>query len=385
MKHVTKGAKNYLSQIPTRDEDLYLCLYEAAHNASRGKRRTVDQAKFMAREKENLEILANDIICRRYKPSRSKAFIIHRPVMREIFAAPFRDRVVHHFLYGIVAPWWNARFIRDSYSCQEGKGNLDGVTRMQKYMRSALEESYRETGQRTAWIVQEDIQGFFMSLNREMLFEMAAKGLAKQFSHRGWLYEVCEYLWREIIFDDPTKGVIRCGKKSDWDKLPKRKSLFGQPPGQGIVIGNLTSQELSNICLDVLDRYVTEELGIRRYGRYVDDFYMILTGEEYEELMPKLRNKISLKLDELGLKLHPGKEYIQPVTHGANFLGWRAFPYRRLPSKRLTKNFREAARLVAAGEVDEETIISHLGMLQHGDTKKMIDKVFKEQGWDYQF
>ena len=385
MKVVTKGAKNYLSQIPTGDEDLDCCLYEAAHNASRGKRRTVDQAKFMARGKENLEILTNDIIARRYKPGRSKAFIIHEPVIREIFAANFRDRVVHHFLYGIVAPWWNVRFIRDSYSCQEGKGNLDGISRMQKKMRSAMEENYRETGQRMAWIVQEDIQGFFMSLNRQMLYDMAIDGLKKQFPRGGWLYDVCEYLWHEIIFDDPTKGAVRCGKRSDWDKLPKRKSLFGQPPGQGIVIGNLTSQELSNICLDTLDRHVTGELSIRRYGRYVDDFYMILTEAEYEELMPELRDKIRLKLGELGLKLHPGKEYIQPVSHGANFLGWRAFPYRKIPSKRLVRNFREAARLVAEGEVDEDTIISHLGMLQHGDTRKMIERVFGEQGWDYRF
>ena len=40
------------------------------------------------------------------------------------------------------------------------------------------------------------------------------------------------------------------GHLSDWKGLPKNKSLFWQPPGQGIVIGNLTSQLLSNIYLD---------------------------------------------------------------------------------------------------------------------------------------
>lgn len=385
MRIVTKKAKNFLRQIPICDEDLFCCLFEAAENASRGKRRTVDQARFMKRHKENIEILANDIINRQYKPSRSKAFIIHKPVIREIFAATFRDRVVHHFLYGIVAPWWNVRFIRDSYSCQEGKGNLDGVARMQKYMRQAMEENYRKTGRKKAWIVQEDIKGFFMSLNREMLFKMAVEGLDKQFPKKGWLYETCKYLWKEIIFDEPTKGVRRCGKRSDWNDLPKRKSLFGQPKGQGIVIGNLTSQLLSNICLNYLDVYVTRTLGIKRYGRYVDDFYMVLTEEEYEKLMPELRGKIGVKLGELGLELHPAKEYIQPVSHGANFLGWKVFPYRKLPSERLIRNFRESAKLVAAGEVDEETIISHMGMLRHGDTKKIVYRVFNNNGWRYKY
>ncbi|MBQ3468119.1 RNA-directed DNA polymerase [Candidatus Saccharibacteria bacterium] len=385
MRLVEKKAKNYLRQIPTCDEDLFCCFYEAATNASRGKRRTVDQAKFMNREKENLKILVDDVIHRRYKPSPSKAFIIFKPVIREIFAATFRDRVIHHFLYGIVAPWWNARFIRDSYSCQEGKGNLDGVMRMQKYMRSAENENYRKTGRKQAILLQFDIKGFFMSLNRKMLYQMAIEGLDKQFPRGGWLYETCKYLWHEIIFDDPAKEARRCGRRADWAKLPKRKSLFCQPEGQGIVIGNLTSQLLSNICLHKLDIYITRELGVKRYGRYVDDFYLILTEEEYVRMMPELRGKIAAKLAELGLELHPDKEYIQPISHGANFLGWRVFPYRRLPSKRLSENFREAARLVVAGQVDEETIISHLGMLQHGDARKMVYEVFQKNGWDYKY
>lgn len=385
MRLVKKKTKNYLRQIPTNPSDMFLCLFEAAHNASRGKRRTHDQARFMKRYRENIEVLAEDINNRRYETSPSKAFIIFKPVIREIFAATFRDRVVHHFLYGIVAPWWNERFIRDSYSCQEGKGNLDGVARMQKKMRSAMEENYRKTGRKEAMLLQFDIKGFFMSMNREMLYKLAVEGLDKQFPGGGWLYETCRYLWYVIIFDDPAKRAKKCGRISDWQKLPKRKSLFCQPAGQGIVIGNLTSQLLSNICLHKFDLYITETLGIKRYGRYVDDFYIVLTEEEYKEMMPELRGKIKEFLKDMGLELHPDKEYIQPVRHGANFLGWKVLPFRKVASKRLVKNFCQAARLIAEGQVDEETMISHLGMLKHGNTKRLVCRVFDKSGWEYKY
>lgn len=50
--------------------------------------------------------------------------------------------------------------------------------------------------------------------------------------------------------------------------------------GRGIVIGNLTSRLLSNIYLDQLDRYVKFELGHKHYGRYFDNFYILVKMNE---------------------------------------------------------------------------------------------------------
>lgn len=96
------------------------------------------------------------------------------------------------------------------------------------------------------------------------------------------MYELCEYLWKEVIFDNPCLGVRIAGKKSNWDCLPYDKSLFHQPPGQGIVIGNLTSQLLSNIMLNDFGWYVKKKLGFAFYGRYVDDFFVVVGEVEYE-------------------------------------------------------------------------------------------------------
>ena len=62
--------------------------------ARKGKRKTVDENKFEIKLYENILQLADDIMSKEYSPSRGICFVTHRPVIREIFGAPFRDRVV---------------------------------------------------------------------------------------------------------------------------------------------------------------------------------------------------------------------------------------------------------------------------------------------------
>lgn len=334
-------------------------LLRAYLTARKGKRKTLDEHKFEVNDLENLVQLRDDILERRYHPSRGVAFIIRKPVIREIFAAPFRDRVVHHFLYNMVAEWWDRRFIYDSYSCRVGKGTLFGVKRLEKQMR-AVSNSYKER----AYVIKLDLSGYFMSLSRERLMERIDFGLLRQFSKKGPIYEVVRYLWQEVIFDDPIKGVRRTGDLSEWKDLPREKSLFNQEPGRGVVIGNLSSQLLSNIYLDQLDRFVKFELGYRYYGRYVDDFFILVREEDFAQAKRDIL-AIEKYLEGLELRLHPRKRYIQPIERGVPFLGAVVYPYHTIAGKRLRRNFYEGARLVALGRKDFQTIESYLGHLCH--------------------
>ena len=91
---------------------LLLELYVAYLEARRGgKRGTFDEHKFEVYEFENLVSLRDSLIDRTYRPSRGTAHIIYNPVIREIFAASFRDRIIHHWMYDIVYDWWDRRFI----------------------------------------------------------------------------------------------------------------------------------------------------------------------------------------------------------------------------------------------------------------------------------
>lgn len=358
---------------------LLMQLNVAYHEARKGKRSTSDENIFELNATENLINLRDSIIERTYKPSRGIAFVVKRPVTREIFAAPFRDRVIHHFLYDMVADWWDRRLIYDSYSCRKGKGVLFGVQRLAKHIREVTEGYTKE-----AYVIKLDIQGYFMSLSRQRLMEKIEWGLKRQFPEGGELCRTLRYLWREIIFDDPTDHVRRRGKISNWDKLPRSKSLFCQPPGQGIVIGNLSSQLLSNLYLDVLDRFITMKLGYKHYGRYVDDFYMIVPAEQFEQAKRDVK-VIEDFLAGIGLTLHPKKRYIQNVKRGVPFLGVIVYPGRIIPGRRIVQFFRDAAWLYTQNVVDERSIMSYLGHMKYMDAKKIQKKIFDEYGWDYRY
>ena len=86
----------------TTTDKLLLDLYKAYKDARRHKRSKQDQLRFERYYERNLIALRDAILARRYKPGPCKCFIIHDPKMREILAALFRDRVVHHLLYNYV-------------------------------------------------------------------------------------------------------------------------------------------------------------------------------------------------------------------------------------------------------------------------------------------
>ena len=147
----------------------------------------------------------------------------------------------------------------------------------------------------------------------------------------------------------------------------------------------IAAKLVSNIMLDQLDRYIYYELGYKRYGRYVDDFYIVVTAEELAQLKKDI-SKIDMFLKgELELTLHPKKRYLQEVHKGVEFLGAVVYPNHLAPSKRFKNNFYKAAAEVGMGYRDVNSIISYLGLFKHYDSKKFSKRVFDYYGWDYSF
>jgi|GEM_PF-324443 len=347
------------------------------YDARKHKRRTYDECRFEIDASQNLFRLTSSITRGTYAPSRSITFVTYRPVPREIFAAPFRDRVVHHFIFRHCYPWWNEHFIADSYSCREGKGTLEAVRRCSRNMRRVTRNFSRP-----ARVLKFDIKSFFMSLPRFELYKRALWGLEQQFPERGELFYLLRFLWYRIIMDNPAHRARRRGDPKNWTdgRLPKGKSMFHQKPGIGIVIGNLTSQLLSNVYLNELDQFITKKLGYKYYGRYVDDFYIFVTVEDYLKLKKQVK-LISEFLKLLKLELHSKKRYDQPVEHGVGFIGAKIYPYRVIPSKRLIRNFRVAMRMVESGIRGPDTVVSYLGLLKWYDSTKVIEAGFRAVAW----
>jgi RNA-directed DNA polymerase len=370
----------------------FASVYRFFFDCRRRKRGTINAIKFEIDLLENLFSLALDLQKGSYQPSRSVCFVTTRPKNREIFAADFRDRVVHHLVVDELEKIWEPRFIFDSFSSRSGKGIHMAAKRLQQFMLKATCNR-----KKTAWFLQLDIRSFFMGIDKDILFNIFEQDSAyASDSEKNTLL----YLLHRIIFHDCTKNFYYKGNIAMLDMIPAHKSLFKIPGGQGLPIGNLTSQFFANVYLNKLDQYIKHQLKCRYYLRYVDDF--ILVSQNREQLADWYHRIETFLTTQLALSLKPGSR-IKRVSDGADFLGYIIRPNYMLVRKRVVNNLK--SRLaefrsemvkkegIANIEVEkyamnpekvyklQQVLSSYLGHFKHANTWKLVHHIFARHTW----
>jgi len=316
-------------------------LFRAYFDARKHKRNTWNQLRFEIEFEHNLLQMYEKILNGTYEIRKSIAFIITDPVMREILAADFSDRVVHHLIFNYINPILDQQFIPDSYSCRTGKGTHYGIKRIAGFLK-ACSENYTKD----CYILKLDIKGYFMGMNKHLLVEKLHNMLDAERNTTSFDFNLVWWLIEKVIWNDPTQSCIIKGKMSDWDGLPLTKRLFQAAPNCGLPIGNLTSQLFSNVYLHDFDCFVKNELGIEYYGRYVDDFVIIHPDKAFLlDVLPKIRQYL---LEHSQLQLHPNKIYLQHYSKGVAFLGAYIKPHRCYINNRTKRKFYGALK-----EIDE--------------------------------
>ena len=346
-------------------------LYAAFLCARRHKSGQPYVRHFERRLTELLTEITDALWNRTYKPEPSTCFIIERPKKREVFAAQFRDRVVHHLYYNYTHNLFERTFIADTYSCIPGRGTHYGIDRMRRHI---LEES--RNYQRDCWVLKLDIRGYFMHIDRERLLAFALSSLERMRRHRidkgerrTWDDEIdfpfVEWMTREIVLLNPIEDCHMAGSAGDWIGLDDAKTLRKAGEGRGLPIGNLTSQLYSNVYLNVFDQYMKRTLGCRHYGRYVDDAYVVSCDKEWLlGIVPKVRVFLA---DALGLDLHMGKVQLTKARHGAGFLGAYIKPYRTYIDNKALARSAEGVADIDTSDVSHTylSVNSYLGVLGH--------------------
>jgi hypothetical protein len=349
----------------------------------KNKRNTINALRFEVRQEKELLKLCRELSCRTYRPGRSVCFFTEKPKLREIFAADFRDRIVHHILVDYLESIYEPVFIHDSYACRKGKGIHKGVARLRTFIRRVT-----ANGSRRAWYLQLDIKNYFMSMDKEILFSLVQRKCKDE--EALWLAEL-------LIFHDCTNNPVMRGDGRLARRIPPHKTLFHAPKGKGLPIGNLNSQFFANVYLNALDQFVKHTLKCRFYLRYCDDFVLLSDDraqlEEWEqEIQIFLANSLALDLNSKARNL-------QPVSNGVNFLGYIIRGDYLLVRRRVIGNLREKLAaydkiLVSAeGEwriydFDREepgnlfaTFTSYLGHFKHADSFKLIKAVWQRHSF----
>jgi hypothetical protein len=280
------------------------------------------------RLESNLRRLYDELLDGSYTPGRSKCFVITRPKPREVWAAAFRDRIVHHLIYNRIGPRFERSFIADSCACIKGRGTLYAAVRLEAKIRSIT-----QNWSRPAYYLKCDLANFFVSINKLILRDLL-------------LAKISEPFWREltqlVLMHDPRADFEYRGDPAMMQLVPRHKRLLEQDAHLGLPIGNLSSQFFANVYLDVLDQRAKHVLGARHYIRYVDDFLFL--HESATHLNDVLDDVTAFLPAQLGVQINPRKTILQPIERGVDFVGQVIKPWRRSTRQR-TRN--EAYRRVA--------------------------------------
>lgn len=326
-------------------------VFQAYYDCRKAKRNTWNALEFEQNLERNLMDLYYELISGDYQPGRSIMFVVTRPKAREVWAANFRDRVVHHILYNRYSGHFYRRFIHDSYACIPEKGTLRAANRVQGFMRSATCNHTKP-----AWFLKADVANFFVSINKEVL----DKQLSQHIKDPWWMK-----LARIILHKDPKQDVYIKSNRSLLSKVPPQKSLLNAKDGFGLPIGNLSSQFFANIYLDELDQYAKHSLKMKHYARYVDDIVVI--GKSGSELNEDYNKMSKFLKDNLSLSFHPNKKEINKIDVGVNFVGYIIKPWCMYVRRSTIDNMYKRTALHSEFEPLRATVNSYFGMLRHAN------------------
>lgn len=325
-------------------------LYNSYKVSLKGKGKKKSAAKFSIMALENLCLMKRQIINRTYKISPYNEFIVSEPKKRVIKSGSFRDKVLQHCLCDyVLLPKMKDIFIKDNYAGQIGKGTLFGLNRLSENL-SLFYEKYGYDG----FILKCDITKFFYSINHKVMKE----AISHYFS------------------DDSIQWVCNL--------------FIDSVDGDGLPLGNQCSQVFALIYLTGLDYFITETLGCKYYGRYMDDFYLISDNKEY---LQNALNEIKTYLKSLHLTLNHKTEIV-PLKKGIRFLGFHTYitekgkVIRKLTGdnkRQIKKRLRKYVKLIQQGKMTRkefnEKYEAWKNHASHGNCYKLIcsmDKFVEE-------
>lgn len=294
-------------------------LYKAYRRAKAGKGFNGSCARFQSMSIEGIHILKEQLENQTYRMNPYNEFKIYEPKERVIKSCSFKDKVIQHCLCDeILHPRLSKEFIRTNYAGQIGKGTLFGMDCLKEHMESFYQQYGLE-----GWILKCDISKFFYQIDHNALKDIV-----------------------DYHFSD---------KYTTW----MNRLLIDSTDSPGLPLGNQAAQVYALLMLNGLDHMAIGELGIKYYGRYMDDFYLMHHDKEY---LKWCLSAVEFMVKSLGLSLNE-KTQIVPFKCGIGFLGFHHYItkdgkyIRKIKGenkRKIRKRIRGWIKLVKSGRMTEQ-------------------------------
>jgi len=252
----------------------------------------------------------------KFKFGTYSSFVVYEPKMREIQTQMYSSRVVQHVICDdVLMPYFSKRAILDNCVCQVGKGSHFALCRFEKMLRDFIKK-HGPNG----YFLKCDILKYFPSMSHAKLKEIFCE-------------KIKDKRIRELV-----ENII-----DGYHTSPQYLKKYGiQPLGEekserGVPIGNQTSQVFGMFYLNKVDRYIKEQLRVKVYSRYMDDFVI---AHEDKYFLKQVLTQIREIVAEMGLELN-SKTQIFPMKNGVTYLGFR---YMVMPTGKIVKTVKKATK-----------------------------------------
>lgn len=215
------------------------------------------------------------LINKNYKVGPYHKFIIYEPKKREIVSQNMQDKIINHLVARyILYPALLPCLLDVNVASRENKGTSEGL-KLEKSFKRKCSINYKNY-----YILKCDISKFFASIDHDRLKEK----LKRRIKDKDAL---------KITFD-----IIDSNEK-------------------GLYIGSMTNQILAIFYLNDMDHFIKENLKIKYFIRYQDDFLLFHESKEY---LKYCLIELTKFLDKENLKLN-SKTRIYKNTNNFLFLG----------------------------------------------------------------
>lgn len=253
--------------------------------ALKGKRNHTNVIKFSKESLYNLEKLRKSILQNSYIPGKDYEFTIFEPKMRVVRANHFTDKIIQGLLVNhVIQPLVEPTLIYDNYASRKGKGTKAGLDRLSEFLNGAFINYGRDLN--NIYILQCDVKKYFDNISLPILRSKISR----------------------LNIDNQLKRLLNIELRAAHEE------------DKGLCLGHELSQWFAIWYLNEMDHYIKEELHIKYYGRYMDDFYLISDSREY---LYKCLSDITDILEGFGLKLNNKKSRVYNISEGIKFLGFK--------------------------------------------------------------
>lgn len=341
--------------------------------------------RFELTKTSNIVKIYNTLRNKHYNHLKYNIFIIQEPKYRIIMSELMYDKIVNHLISKyVLIPTLSRKLIEQNVATRTGKGSKEGIRYMKKYINS-IKENYDNV-----YILKCDISKYFYNIDHEILIN--------KLSHENFDKDILRVLTNiisstnndyinDLIDSSISREVSHLEDMNIYDLESKKKQLYSLPryrKGKGLPIGNETSQLLAIYYLNELDHYIKEQLHIKYYVRYMDDFILIHHDKEY---LKKCLNLINKKLSYLKLSLNK-KTQIYNLKSGVNFLGYKFILKNKklviLLNNQTRKKIKRKLRKARKNNINfyKKSLASYNGYFKVSTTNNFVykNKFFLEEG-----